>query len=83
MVEAQARGHSPALTEITEARILLEHAMMHMDVTRANVTDKADLLELLGDELEAPTWVLFKGNVCTLHRRMFEATRNRLLLLYF
>ena len=78
--QAPAHEHVPSLTEIVEARLLFEPAMMHMVVARATAEDIADLRRLLGVVLEAPTWALFKESIYALHRRIFEATRNRFLL---
>jgi len=78
--EAPSHEHVPSLTEIVEARLLFEPAMMHLVVARAEPEDIADMRRLLGEVLDAPTWALFKESIYALHRRMFEATRNRFLL---
>jgi DNA-binding FadR family transcriptional regulator len=77
---APSHEHVPSLTEIVEARLLFEPAMMHLVVARAEPEDFAEMRQLLDKLLEAPTWGLFKEGIYALHRRIFEATRNRLLL---
>jgi DNA-binding FadR family transcriptional regulator len=70
----------PSFVEIIEGRLLFEPAMMQIVCNRVEEREIDAMRDTLDSILKAPTWRDFKEHIYSLHKLIFEATKNKFLI---